>query len=93
MTIRWSSPLLIGLNLVTMAVWLLAMIDIARTPKGDWDGGRKLVAMIVIGGMSVGCLGLFIPAAPLVWFFDWRTKEKWGHFPGRSVRERQIRSS
>jgi hypothetical protein len=81
----FNNPVMIVLNLITGAIWVAAIVDIIRTPQGDWDsGGRKVLAVVVTGGLSVICFGVYLPVAPAVWFFDWRTKEKWGHHPGRS---------
>lgn len=85
MITKFDSPVMITLNVLTGLIWLAAVVDIIRTPKGDWDNGRKVLAALLVGGLSVFCFGLYLPVAPAVWFFDWRTKEKWGHHPGRSV--------
>ena len=79
-----SNPVTIVLNLITGTIWLAAIVDIIRTPKEDWDSGRKVLAVVVIGGLATIAFGIYLPVAPAVWFFDWRTKAKWGHHPGSS---------
>jgi hypothetical protein len=82
---RWpDTPLLIGVNLAAGAIWLAAIVDIVRTPKADWDAGYKTLAVVLVAGLVTAWV-VYVPLAPAVWFLDWRSKERWGHHPGRAV--------
>lgn len=76
--------ILLVLSLPSTVFWIASMVSVVRSPKGDWDSaGRKVIAFLVVLGLGAN-VGIFVPVGALVWWFDWRTKEKWGHYPGRA---------
>lgn len=82
MQLEFDSPLKLIVNVLTIAIWLVAAIDVLRSPKRDWYNLRgKVITALVVIGPAIFYRGVFLPVMPLVWLVWWRNAGGLGHLP------------
>lgn len=77
-----GDPVRALLNIITIGLWLLAVVDVIRSPREDWYNPRgKVLTVLLVAGPSPVIRGVFVPIGPLVWFLWWRSAGGLGHYP------------
>ena len=80
--VEWSDPVHVVVNVLASIVWIAALIDLIRLPRGNWYTRRGAVLM----GLAVACVnafiaGFLIPIGAIGWFGWWRKHGGLGRLP------------
>lgn len=87
--VEWSSPSYVAINVLATVLWVAALVDLVRSPRGDWYNRRGAVLMVlVVAFLSLYVAGFFIPIGAVGWFGWWRQHGGLGRLPQHgSVRD------
>ena len=67
-SVSWSSPPVIILNVLVIAIWLVALGDLVRTPRARWyNPSGKVLQIIIVVVVGAQIRGVFIPIGALIW--------------------------
>jgi len=71
--IEWDGTAQVLWNLVTVTLWVVALLTALRTPKAQFAalgwGNYWLTFWVVVLGLTVD--GFYVPIGPAVWFIYW----------------------
>lgn len=83
--VEWSSPTYVVINGLATVVWVAALVDLVRSPRGEWYTRRGAVIMVfVVAFLSLYVAGAFVPIGAIGWFGWWRRLGGLGRVPRRS---------
>lgn len=80
--VEWSDPLHLVANVLATTLWVAALVDLVRSPRGEWYNRRGAALMVLaVMFVSLYVAGFFIPVGAIGWFGWWRRHGGLGRLP------------
>lgn len=78
-----DTPVMVAVNVVASAVWLVASIDVLRSRR--WENWRcQVLAFVVVSGIAPVASGVLVPVGAAIWWW-WRRRDWLGHRPSAAT--------